>query len=242
MTPRESFLTILLTFSAATAYALDADELVRDADEGRVPPGAIVFISHVEDYEDGRLERESSFKVLNKDRQASLVETLQPERQRGRKLLMDNDNLWYYTPDLRKPARVSLQQRLTGEVANGDLARTNFSGDYSARLVGRDKINGRDTYKLELAAKQKSVTYSRIDYWISVQGRLPVKAVFYAVSGKVLKTAEYTGVKNVLGKKCVTKTVFVDALDKGKKSVLTYSSHRPGRFPASVFNKEGLSE
>jgi outer membrane lipoprotein-sorting protein len=224
------------------AFALSADDIVLKADAGRLPPGSITFMSSVEDFENGSSVRETKYKVLNKGREKSLVETVFPERQAGRKLLMDDDNLWFYTPDIKRPARVSMQQKLTGEVANGDLARTNFSGDYDAVLAGKEKAGGKEAYKLHLKAKNSGVTYSKIDYWVGVKDNLPIKAVFYAVSGKVLKEAQYSDVKNVLGRKCVTKTTFTDFVDKGRKSVLKYSGHKRSKFSNATFSKESLSE
>lgn len=231
---------LLFTFSARAE--MSADDLVQRADAGRVPPGSITFLSQVEDFENGERVRETRYKVLNKGREKSLVLTTYPERHAGRKLLMDDENLWFYTPDIKKPARVSMQQKLTGEVANGDMARTNFAGDYDATMAGKEKVGGQEAFKLHLKAKRENVTYSKIDYWIGVKSMLPVKAVFYAVSGKVLKEAEYTGVKMVMGKKCVTKTIFTDFIDKGRKSVLLYSGHKKSSFSNSTFSKESLSE
>ncbi len=236
-------LPLVTFFLLSEAFAgTSAQDLVIKADEGRMPPGNITFQSSVEDFENGTSVRETRYKVLNKGGEKSLVETIFPERQAGRKLLMDEDNLWFYTPDIKRPARVSMQQKLTGEVANGDLARTNFSGDYEASLGGKETVGGKETYRLNLKAKNTGVTYSKIDYWVGVKDRLPMKAVFYAVSGKVLKSAEYTEVKNVLGKKCVTKTVFTDFIDKGRRSILIYSGHKRSKFTSATFSKEALGD
>ena len=35
-----------------------------------------------------------------------------------------------------------MSQRLTGQVANGDIAKVNFSGDYEAKLLRVEKIDG----------------------------------------------------------------------------------------------------
>jgi outer membrane lipoprotein-sorting protein len=224
------------------AYALSPDEIVAKADDVRMPDGTIVFISHVQDFENNSLVHEAKYQVYNKGREKSLVETIFPDRQKGRKLLMDGNNLWFTTPDVKRPARVSMQQKLTGEVANGDLARTNYSGDYSATLAGQEMVNGQDSYKLALTSKHSGVTYAKIDYWISKKGFVPLKAVFYAVSGKVLKRAEFSDLKKVLGQKCITKTVFEDALDKSHKSVLIYKDHKRKSLSDSVFSKESLGD
>ena len=234
------FLSSMLFSQLAAVAEPNAEEIVRKADQRRLPTGSVAFKATVKDYEEESLARETSYQVRVNSADSSLVETVYPERQRGRKLLMEKDNLWLYTPDVRRAARVSMQQRLSGEVANGDLARTNFSGDYSAKLIGKKKIGGDDVYHLDLRARRDNVTYSRIEYWVRVSDLLPVKAVFFAVSGKPLKTGVYLEPKTILGKRCITKVMFSDAVDKKRKSVLTYSSIQRERFPAGMFSKESL--
>lgn len=194
----------------------------------------------MEDFEGGDSVRQTQYLVLNQGTESSLVETVLPERQAGRKLLMTEENMWFYTPDLKRPARVSAQQKLTGEVANGDLARTNFAEDYNAKIVGKEKINGKEAYKLLLTANHRDVTYAKIDYWVATKDLLPIKAVFFAVSGKPLKMADYGGLKQILGKPVLTRTVFTDAVDKNRKSVLVFSGHKRKRFSSSTFTKESL--
>lgn len=224
------------------ALALSADEIVAKADERRLPSGTLSFQVSVTDFEGRGEARKTRYKVLNKSKLASLVETTFPDRQQGRKLLMEDDNLWFYTPDIRRAARVSMQQKLTGEIANGDLSRTNLAGDYNAKLIGIKKIGNIEAYHLDLRAKNSGVTYSRLEYWVSKADFTPVKTVFYAVSGKVLKTGTFSETKNVLGQKCITKVTVRDALDPKRYSVMVYGNHQRERLPASVFSKESLGE
>lgn len=234
------FISFLL--SPLLAYAISADKIVERADHGRMPEGLVAFTATVQDFEKGEKVRETKYKAHNKSREASLVETVSPERQRGRKLLMEGTNLWFYTPDIRRAARVSMQQKLTGEIANGDLLRTNFYGDYDATLVGSEKIDGKDAYRLSLKASREGVTYSKLDYWVSKGDFLPMKAVFYAVSGKVLKTGTFSEPKTVFGKPRITKFWVKDFIDPRKQSILIYSDYKRVKSAGNLFTKESLSE
>lgn len=49
-------------------------------------------------------------------------------------LLGVGGDLRVFMPDVSPPTRLGLAQRPIGEVANGDLARANFAGDYMPRL------------------------------------------------------------------------------------------------------------
>lgn len=235
-----AFALATVGFHSTFAADLSGDDIVKKADRARMPIEQLGFTATVKDYKGKEALRETRYEVLNKNAEVSLVKTVFPENQQGRKLLMDKENLWLSTPDIKRAARVSMQQKLTGEIANGDLARTNFSNDYSAKILGTEKYKDKDAYHLELNARRPEVTYSKIEYWVMKEGFIPAKAIYYAVSGKALKSAEFGSVQTVLGVKCVTKMLVKDALDEKKQSILIYSDHKKIDVPGSVFTKESL--
>ncbi len=230
-------------FALADEAKLSPHEIVRRADSHRMPEGMISFLATVHEYNGSKLTHDTRYKVLSRSERreaAALCETIYPERQRGRKLLMEKDDLWLYTPDTKRPVRVSRQQRLTGEIANGDLVSTNLQDDYDATLEGHEKIEDEPVFHLKLSANRSSVTYEKIDYWVSEKDFLPVRAIFYAVSGKALKEGVYLKPKKILGKLTITEVKFTDALNKEHQSVLIYSEQKKVNIPDQAFNKENL--
>lgn len=219
----------------------DANEIVKKADEARYPSGQFSFFVKVTDTDDSN-QNETVYLVHTKDSDNSLVETKSPERMRGRKLLMKKRDLWMFLPNLKKPTRVGFEQRLTGEVSNGDLARTNFAEDYDAKLVGEEKVDSHNCYKLLLSANHKETTYRQIVYWVDKSSFFPVQVKFYALSGKLLKTGKYSGVKTVLDKSRVTQLIITDALHKTRQSTLNYFNFRKANYDDTFFSKESLSD
>lgn len=230
----------LLVLSSRT-FALSAEEIVEKADEIRGPSGAFSFNVRVKDFEGNKLQRENIYKVYSKDMKFSLIETIFPERHTGRKLLMAS-GLWLYLPTLKRPTRVGMQQRLTGEVSNGDIARTNFQKDYRPRLLELERLRGEMHYKVELTARDNSVPYKKIHLYVDRASFVPRRAEFYALSGKLLKTGDYSGLKPVLGKKRLTKLVIKDALQPSKQSHLTYFNYTREKLDDSFFSKEALTD
>lgn len=220
------------------AWALSPHEIVHRADLARAPQGSYSMLAKVQNH-DGEV---SEYKVSVKNQRVSLVEQLVPERLRGRKLLMLDENLWFSTPNIKRPTRVSFEQRLTGEVANGDLTRTAFAEDYDAVLMGEEKINGEPSYKLHLKANKANVTYSKIDYFVGKNHFFPLKAQFYALSGKLLKTAIYSDIRAILGHSTITKIVIQDYLQADHKSILTFTNFHRGNMSDALFSKESLSQ
>src|SRR3989344_3864978 len=200
----------LLFFLAMRAFALDADEIVRKADGARGLDAAYSFLVKVKNTgRDGM--QEAHYKVYIKGYESCLVDTVYPERQQGRKLLMLGNDLWFYTPSIKRPTRVSLQQKLTGEVANGDIAKTNFAHDYDASVLGEEVLNGKKYYHLDLRAKRKDATYRRIEYWVEFGTFYPYQVKFYAITGKLLKTGIYGDVRPILGRPRMGRLTIRDA-------------------------------
>ncbi len=237
-------LVCLLCFTTAStelrAASVDPEALVKAADDFRFPSGDVRFRVKVVDFKKGKQQRESEYRVLSDGKGRSLVETVKPERQKGRKLLMVQSELWFYSPDIRKPVRVSLQQKLTGEVANGDLANTNFAGDYTATLGGEDVDGGKKLTLLKLKAKSKSATYAAVDYWLDSKTGAPVKAHFLSTSGKVMKRGYFEKYGSVLGKNRLVQMKVEDAIEKSRVSVLHYSEFSREAISSSTFSKESI--
>ncbi len=215
-------------------------EMVKKADTMRYIETDNSSIVEVTDYKGSNIQR-SRYKVYSKGAKMSIVETIYPERQAGRKLLMKDDDLWFFTPDIKRATRVSMKQRLTGEVANGDLARTNFGDDYFVEIKGNEVVNGVRAIHLTLKKNKSEVTYPIVEYWVSEKENAPLKSVFKSDGGKELKVATYSLPKEMLGRKILTKIEIVNALNKKQKSILIFKDYKKENLNDSFFNKESLN-
>ena len=177
------------------------------------------------------------FQVFAKTGGRVLVKFVAPPRSVGRSLLALGRDLWIYLPDAGKPVRIPLSQRLVGQVANGDIARADYAGDYEATLVGDDAVDGLACHVLDLKAKTRDVTYSAIKYWVSKDGRRPVQAEFYAGTGTLLKTGRFENFKNVNGRPLATRLTLTDAIRKDRRSVLDYGEISVRPLPDKYFDK-----
>lgn len=234
-------LAFVLFCLPASAFAITAQDIVMRADDVRGPDGTFSFSVRVKDFEKSVLQQENVYRVFSKGMKFTLIETVFPERLSGRKLLMAGA-LWLYLPTLKRPTRVGMQQRLTGEVANGDIARTKFNEDYRAKLEGVKKIGAGKYFQLMLTAKDKTAPYRRIRLWVNTKTYAPLKADFFALSGKRLKTGEYSEMETVFGKPRLTKLVIKDAVQPSRQSHLKYFDYKKEKLDDSFFNKESLND
>jgi outer membrane lipoprotein-sorting protein len=157
-------------------------------------------------------------------------------------MLMKGRDLWLFLPNVSQPVRLSLAQRLTGQVANGDIARANFTGDYNPKLLAGERIGNEEYYVLDLSAADRGVTYQRVKYWVRRSNFWPYKAEFYSMSGRLLKTCQYENFTELGGKVRPTRLVMTDALREGERSLLDYSGLRLRELPDKIFTKEYLKK
>lgn len=240
---------LLLAASGGTAVAAEppaageqARELLLRADRIRFPEGGFQVDVSIATHAPGKKPEERAYRILSKGNTRTLVQTTAPVAERNQILLMRDRDLWAFLPNLSQPVRLPLSQRLTGQVANGDLARANFVGDYEPRILRRETLDGELYYVLQLDAVDKWVTYRKVVYWVNANNGRPHKAEFYAVSGRLLKTAHYRDFQNLGEAVRPTRLVVEDALRKGHRSELVYSNMAGRDLPDRIFTKDYLKK
>lgn len=237
-----ALLVSCLTANSLAADKIDPDTIVEKADLIRFPTEAFqvtVKITTTQDDDDPDIR---IYQVLVKGNDKSIIKTLKPAVDAGQVLLMREKSLWAFMPRVSQPIRLPLAQKLTGQVANGDLAKARFAGDYDAKLLRTETIDDTEYYLLELNAKHRGVTYHRVHYWVNTRNYKPYKAQFYSLSKRLLKTTEYTGYRDMGGKTRPTQLIMTDALRKGERSVLEYSNMVQRNLPNKLFTKDYLKK
>lgn len=234
--------TLADTAQNEAAQSQLAATLLRQADEVRFPIGGAELTVSIRTTKSGRETDARLYRVLSKGNDKSLVMVVEPQSDRGQIMLMSGRELWLFLPSVSQPVRLSLAQRLSGQVANGDIARANFAGDYVASIVGSDEADGEKLHILDLQARDRSVTYHRVRLWLRKGDAWPYKAEFYSVSNRLLKTCTYGNYKEVAGRMRPTRLVMTDALKQDEVSVMEYADIRSRNLPDRVFTKEYLKK
>jgi outer membrane lipoprotein-sorting protein len=224
---------------AATITSTEAQALLQRSDLARNGWESYSVRVKITTFEAGKPNEEHLYQVSQKGMEKSHVEFLSP-REKGQFLLMLRDDMWIYLPDTRRPIRITPQERLTGDASNGDVARTNFAADYDAAYLRDEPAAGVDCHVLELTAKRKGATYRRIEYWIRARDARPVKADFYVMSGKQIKSATFDEYVTVQGKTLLRKMTISDQVRRTSHSVLEFSGFAPREFPDKLFSRDRL--
>lgn len=226
--------------------------IIRKADRVRAPDQPFRYLLTLVEHRNGKdltdrqqiLDVSMRFFKPNAQRERAdakaLVRFISPARDKGKALLSDLDKMWYYAPDLRRPIPISRQQRLMGQVSNGDVVAADFDYSYISSLVGEEACGDATCYKLHLVRRWPYVTYPAITYWVQKDNWHPYRADFQSTDGTLIKRAYYKNYQQVLGAERPTEIVIEDALRKDNYTTMTYSKVRLESLPESYFQKEYL--
>lgn len=224
---------LLSMFISQNIWAISPEDILKKVDEIRNP--AESYHMSVRIKSSGESE-DSRFTVALKGNDKTLVKVLAPKKLLGRNMLMLNENMWVYVPNLKRSVRVSLSQKLIGEAANGDISRMRWAGDYDASITKENK----QEYELLLTQKKKGLTYAKIRAQVNKKDFRPIRADFLTMSGKTLKVAEYKSFKEIAGKMRPSLIHISDALKKDSYSEIHIEKMEVRNLPDSMFSEKNL--
>jgi hypothetical protein len=228
-----------LVFAHEGAAAMDVRTILKMADESRGNLAGISWKVVVESVENQRTTDSMTYDIKARGFDISGM-SLAPPKSKGNKLLMLNNNMWFYKPGLSKPIPIAQRQKLMGNAAYGDIAATNYAKDYEATPLPDESIDEEECYVFDLKSKSNETTYDGIKYWISKQRLVGVKAEYFTVSGKKFKEAEmqYGNHVTVDGKErpFISTIIIYDELMSGDVTYLNLTEPRFEALPDYIFN------
>ena len=236
------FITGLLLFPFAI-HALDAEQLLKAADEYRQSGEEILVRSVIKLYKDNELERERAYDVYIRPDRQSLVISKTPS-EKGQKVLMLDDKFWLLLPKSKRPIRITPMQKLIGEASTGDIATMKWHEDYAPEIVTTSQPSNNqennDEIALLLTAKHKGATYQKIHLWIAEHSYIPKRAELFLTSGKLAKIARFE-VNQVNGREQVTKMILHDNINRQQHTEITYIENKAFSIDQKYFNPTYLA-
>ena len=237
-------LVMLLAFGLAMpAMALnkiDASVVLEKAEGIRNPSGDYSVDVELSDSKSSKTDHRI-YETFLKGRDKALVKFVQPASESGTRVLMTGSDMYVFVPTAAKPMRISANQKLTGNAAYGDVARLSFIGNYSAKHKTMEKVDGKDTYVLELTSiPDRPVTYDKIEYWVDVKSMRPVKAVYMTQSGKPIREGTFEDFGDVFGVQRPRTFVLKNLLKSDHVTRLNFKNPKQRSFPELMFEKQNL--
>ncbi len=243
-------LALLIASTGAAGAAPSAQAILAASDAIRNPGKPFALTVTLVEYRNARQVDGNTLTVYSKadansGQFRSLIRFVAPARDANKLMLKSGNDLWFFDPSSKASIRLSPQQRLLGQAANGDVVTVNLAKDYQAKLEAEESVldgdrQSRRCYKLALAAVTLDVTYHHIEMWIDASNSRPVKARFYTESGQLLKTAYYRHYQAQLGVERPTETVIIDGLDPNWVTVMRYSDYAWRDVPEAWLQRDYL--
>jgi outer membrane lipoprotein-sorting protein len=226
-------LSILLA-SSLSAKNIPPEKILKRVDDIRNPGESYFMKVQIDSADDVEGPWKGEVKIKGNNR--TLIITQAPARQKGQNLLMIDEEMWLYIPNLKRAVRISLSQKLTGQASNGDIGRMRWYGDYDVKI----EKESRKYWHLFLTARKKGLTYEKIRIVVSKRNFHPLKAEFLSLGSKVLKTARYKRYKRLAGRIRPSEIKISDAIDESNYSTIKILEMEKNNYPLSLFNRNNL--
>lgn len=249
LTRRSMALSLLCATPLATGTN-DAQALLAASDAVRNPGQPFKVTVTLIDFDKGKQVDSTTLtsyaRIMEGSGQfATLVRFVEPARDAGKLMLKNGNDMWFFDPATKASVRISPQQRLIGEAANGDVITVNLARDYRATYGAEETVRDgerkdRRTHRLTLTAATPDATYASAELWIDKESRQPIKARFVADSGQLLKTTYYRRYQRQLGADRPTELVIIDGLNPQQVTLVQLSDFAARNMPTTWFQRDYL--
>ncbi len=175
-------------------------------------------------------QREMSLKSWSLGDAYSLILVTAPARDRGTAFFKRNREIWNWQPTIdrtiKMPPSMMSQSWMGSDFTNDDLVRESSTvNDYSHKLLGSEKIDGRDCYRIELVPTEKAaVVWGKVLLWIDKQDFMQLKTEFYDEDGYLVNTMIGKDVKTLGGKLLPARLEVIPADKPNHKTIIEYST------------------
>ncbi len=238
-------LSLLLLSPAAAEDLPTPDEILAGIDKNMVFETRTAKMTMV--VEGKRRTRTFTMQSFGRGEDESAIEYLAPAREKGTRMLKQGDDLWMYMPSVDRTQKISghmLRQGMMGsDISYEDMMAANQLREaYVATVTGKEDVDGRPCWTLELIARDDSVSYPKRISWVDSETLIPLKQELYALSGMLLKSWTMTEVKEFEGgRHFPTKMIIQDHIKKESRTTLTFDAMTFGvELEAEVFSMRWL--
>jgi outer membrane lipoprotein-sorting protein len=234
-------LFLLLPCILPAQVKINTTEILHQAELKRMPWAQMSFYATLTD-SSASGKSITAYHVFFKDDKA-LVACMDPLVQKGNLLLLQNREMWFYFKSTAQPVKITALQRLSGSVSFVDMAKLNWTSDYSVDSIKSiiTSEEKKEAFLLFLHAASEKVSYRKMNLWVRKKDSRPIKADIYLTSGKLYKTLLFTKYEIIDGKEINTQVEFTDYFNNGRKTVIDFSKAKKEKnLPDSYFLKENL--
>jgi len=220
-----------------------AAELLRRVDNNEIYKTIEYDGEMIIEYQNRRYVK--TMKAWGRDNSDSFIEFTNPE-DRGTKYLKRGGRLYMYSPDNEGVMLISghmLKESMMGSDMSYEdtIDNDTLSSRYDAVISGSERLNGRDSWVLDLTAKKRTESYPKRKLWIDKETNDLLRFELFALSGARLKEYNMLKVEVLAGRRFPVEVEIRDLLRKDSKTTFIMKNailDKP--IPDSVFSQRNL--
>lgn len=245
MGQRFFFIFLLTIITANIGFSQSALEIVKKSDEkfrGLSSYSVLKMQIKRADW-----SREMKMKAWSQGEDETLILITSPKRDQGITFLKKKNEMWNWQPTIQRvikmPPSMMMQSWMGSDFTNDDLARqSSIVSDYSHKITGDDKIEGRSCYVIELKPKEDApVVWGKVKLWISKNDFLQLKAEFYDEDNFLVNTVFSSNIREIGGRILPTVMKLVPADQPKNSTVLEYEQLEFGvKFKSDFFSVKNM--
>jgi outer membrane lipoprotein-sorting protein len=181
---------ILAALFAQTIHANEARDIVRAAIEywrGLSSYGEMTMTIHRPDW-----ERSMSMRAWTQGDDRSLVRVTAPKKDRGNGTLIDEDNMWSYSPKINRvikvPSSMMGQSWMGSDFSNKDISRVDDIIDqYDHSIASREELDGHTVYQIESIPHEEAAVVWGKEVLTIRDDHVVLEHSFYDQDGELVK-------------------------------------------------------
>jgi len=218
---------LIMALGSVSASAQDATEIVNKANElMRGQSNESVMTMKIIR---PKWERTLQFKGWSKGTEYSLIYVLAPAKEKGQVFLKRGKEIWNWVPSIERmikiPPSMMMQSWMGSDLTNDDLVKeSSIVEDYNHKIIGEEKIDGYDCYKIELIPKEDAaVVWGKIITWISKEHYYTLKNEYYDEDGYLVNVETLSKIKKMGDRTLPTYYEIVPVDKKGHKTTMEFN-------------------
>jgi len=216
----------LVIFLTSILTAQDAKEIIKKSDELIKSESSYAEVSMTIIKTDW--SRTVGMKMWALEPDYAIIYITEPARDKGSVTLKRKKEVWNWIPTAQKvikiPPSMMLQSWMGSDFTNDDLVKeSSLINDYAHTIVGEEKFNGYDCYKIESIPKlDAGVVWGRLLTWISKEEYYQLKVEFYDEDDFIVKSYLGSDIKELGGRIIPAHWEMIPVDRPGEKTIFDY--------------------
>lgn len=215
---------VLILFACSGIRAQDAKEIVDKANQlslGQTSKGKMTMT-----IERPSWSRTVEMKNWSKGNEYYMILITAPARDEGQVFLKRGNDMWNWMPSISRmiklPPSMMSQSWMGSDFTNDDLVKMNsIVEDYTHTLLGEEKVNGFDCYKIELIPKENAaVVWGKIILWIAKDEYYQMKGDYFDEDMALVNTMIASEVTQFNDRKLPAHLEMIPADKEGHKTIM----------------------